>query len=91
MDLDVIFKAYDVRGTVPVQLDEEAARRIGYAFARFTGADRIVIGRDARTSSPVLAAALGDGIRAAGGGVSDLGMITTDMVYFASGHFDLPD
>jgi len=90
MDLDAIFKAYDVRGTVPAQLDEEAARRIGYAFARFTGADRIVIGRDARTSSPVLAAALGDGIRAAGGGVSDLGMITTDMVYFASGHFDLP-
>ena len=90
MDLDAIFKAYDVRGTVPAQLDEEAARRIGYAFARFTGADRIVIGRDARTSSPVLAAALGDGIRAAGGGVNDLGMITTDMVYFASGHFDLP-
>lgn len=90
MDLDAIFKAYDVRGTVPAQLDEEAARRIGYAFARFTGADRIVIGRDARTSSPVLAAALGDGIRAAGGGVSDLGMVTTDMVYFASGHFDLP-
>jgi len=86
----VIFKAYDVRGTVPAQLDEDAARRIGYAFARFTGADRIVIGRDARTSSPVLAAALGDGIRAAGGGVSDLGMVTTDMVYFASGHFDLP-
>jgi len=48
------------------------------------------VGRDARTSSPVLAAALGDGIRAAGGGVSDLGMVTTDMVYFASGHFDLP-
>jgi phosphomannomutase len=90
MDLDAIFKAYDVRGTVPAELDEEAARRIGYAFARFSGADRIVVGRDARTSSPVLAAALGDGIRAAGGGVSDLGMITTDMVYFASGHFDLP-
>jgi phosphomannomutase len=90
MDLDAIFKAYDVRGTVPAELDEEAARRIGYAFARFSGADRTVVGRDARTSSPVLAAALGDGIRAAGGGVVDLGMITTDMVYFASGHFDLP-
>jgi len=90
MDLDAIFKAYDVRGTVPAELDEEAARRIGYAFARFAGADRIVIGRDARTSSPVLAAALGDGIRASGTAVSDLGMITTDMVYFASGHFDTP-
>jgi len=90
MDLDAIFKAYDVRGTVPAELDEEAARRIGYAFARFAGADRIVIGRDARTSSPVLAAALGDGIRASGTAVSDLGMITTDMVYFASGHFNTP-
>ena len=90
MDLDAIFKAYDVRGVVPGELDEEAARRIGYAFARFAGADRIVVGRDARTSSPVLAVGVGDGIRAAGVGVRDLGMITTDMVYFASGHYDLP-
>ncbi len=90
MDLDAIFKAYDVRGVVPTEIDEEAARRIGYAFARFASADRIVIGRDARISSPVLAVALSDGIRSAGVDVSDLGMITTDMAYFASGHFDLP-
>ncbi len=90
MDLDAIFKAYDVRGVVPTEIDEEAARRIGYAFARFASAGRIVIGRDARISSPVLAAALSDGIRSAGVDVSDLGMITTDMAYFASGHFDLP-
>lgn len=90
MDLDVIFKAYDVRGVVPAELDEEAASRIGYAFAKFAATDRIVVGRDARTSSPVLAAGFSDGIRAAGVGVSDLGMITTDMVYFASGYFDVP-
>ena len=90
MDLDAIFKAYDVRGVVPTEIDEEAVRRIGYAFARFASADRIVIGRDARISSPVLGAALSDGIRSAGVDVSDLGMITTDMAYFASGHFDLP-
>ncbi len=90
MNLDAIFKAYDVRGVVPAELDEDGAHRIGSAFARFVDAERIVIGRDARMSSPGLAAALGDGIRAAGVGVDDLGMVTTDMVYFASGHFDLP-
>lgn len=90
MDLDAIFKAYDVRGLVPTEIDEEAVRRIGYAFARFASAGRILIGRDARISSPVLGAALSDGIRSAGVDVSDLGMITTDMAYFGSGHFDLP-
>ena len=90
MDLDAIFKAYDVRGMVPAELDEEAARRIGFAFARFADADRIVVGRDVRSSSPVLAAGIGDGIRAADVDVTDLGMTTTDMVYFASGHLDLP-
>jgi phosphomannomutase len=90
MDLDAIFKAYDVRGMVPDELDAEAARRIGHAFARYTGAPRIAVGRDVRTSSPALAAALSEGIRAAGADVDDLGMITTDMVYFASGHLDEP-
>lgn len=90
MDLDAIFKAYDVRGVVPDELDAEAARRIGYAFARFADAPRIAVGRDVRTSSPVLATALIDGIRAAGVDVDDLGMITTDMVYFAAGHLDEP-
>lgn len=90
MDFDAIFKAYDVRGMVPGELDEEAARRIGYAFATFAGSDRIAVGRDARISSPVLAAAVGDGIRGADVAVADVGMITTDMVYFASGHFDMP-
>ena len=90
MDLQAIFKAYDVRGMVPDELDEDAARRIGFAFARFADAESVVVGRDARTSSPLLAAALHDGIRAAGVRVIDLGMTPTDAVYFASGHFDCP-
>ncbi len=90
MDLAAIFKAYDVRGTVPDQLDDEAARRIGAAFARFTGAPRIGVGHDARTSSPALALAFADGVTAQGVAVDDLGMITTDMVYHAAGALDQP-
>jgi len=88
--MDAIFKAYDVRGLVPEQLDEATARRVGHAFAVFAGSDEIVVGRDARISSPVLGRGLSDGIRAAGTGVVDLGLITTDMVYFASGHLSTP-
>ena len=51
MDLDTIFKAYDVRGLYPTQIDEEAARRIGYGFGTFAAADRIAVGRDCRASS----------------------------------------
>jgi phosphomannomutase len=90
MDLTTIFKAYDIRGTVPDQLDETAARRIGAAFARFAAADRIAVGRDCRESSPALAAALIDGITSQGVSVDDLGMITTDMVYYAAGSLDQP-
>ncbi|MDX1690543.1 MAG: phosphomannomutase/phosphoglucomutase [Acidimicrobiia bacterium] len=90
MDLDAIFKAYDVRGLVPDELDDEAARRIGAAFARFVDADRIAVGRDCRLSSPALADALVEGIVGQGVGVDDLGMITTDMVYFAAGDLDEP-
>ncbi len=90
MNLDSIFKAYDVRGLVPEQLDEDAARRIGSAFAVFAGAPSMVVGRDCRESSPGLAAALTEGVVARGVAVQDLGMITTDMVYFASGALDVP-
>jgi len=90
MDLDTIFKAYDVRGLVPEQLDEEAARRIGGAFARFADAPRIAVGRDCRESSPGLANALIEGIVSQGVAVDDLGMITTDMVYFAAGSLEEP-
>ena len=85
-----IFKAYDIRGTVPEQLNEEAAHRIGAAFARFAGFPRIAVGRDCRESSPGLASALIEGITSQGVHVDDLGMITTDMVYYAAGSLDQP-
>jgi phosphomannomutase len=90
MNFDAIFKAYDVRGIVPDELDAEAARRIGAAFALHTGASAIAVGRDVRESSPELAAAVIAGIRSEGVAVDDLGMITTDMVYFAAGSLDEP-
>ncbi|HHC09296.1 MAG TPA: phosphomannomutase/phosphoglucomutase [Actinobacteria bacterium] len=90
MDLPGIFKAYDVRGLVPAQLDAEAARRIGVGFAEFAGAETIAVGRDCRRSSPVLAEALGDGIVSRGVDVLDVGAITTDMAYFVSGARELP-
>jgi len=85
-----IFKAYDVRGVYPDEIDEDAARRIGDAFARWTGARAVALGRDCRTSSPSLAAAFTDGVNAAGADVVDIGLATTDMLYFASGVLSLP-
>jgi phosphomannomutase len=89
-DLDRIFKAYDVRGVVPDELDEDVARRIGAAFAEFSAAPNIVIGRDCRLSSPDIATALSEGITLRGAGVVDLGLASTDLLYFASGSLDLP-
>ena len=89
-DLDRIFKAYDVRGVVPDDLDEDIARRIGAAFAEWSGGPEVVIGRDCRLSSPDLSAALTDGITSRGIGVIDVGLASTDLLYFASGSLDLP-
>jgi phosphomannomutase len=89
-DLDRIFKAYDVRGVVPDDLDEDIARRIGAAFAEWSGGPDVVIGRDCRLSSPDLSAALMDGITSRGIGVIDVGLASTDLLYFASGSLDLP-
>jgi phosphomannomutase len=88
--LDRIFKAYDIRGIVPDELDAAAARRIGGAFAAWADAPSIVLGRDCRLSSPELAAAIADGVTAAGVDVVDLGLASTDLLYFASGSLDLP-
>ncbi|MFM8999532.1 MAG: phosphomannomutase/phosphoglucomutase [Actinomycetota bacterium] len=85
-----IFKAYDVRGVVPDDLDAGAARRIGTAFARWVDAPAIAIGRDCRVSSPELAEALAAGITAVGTDVVDLGLASTDLLYFASGHLAVP-
>jgi phosphomannomutase len=89
-DLGAIFKAYDVRGVYPDQLDETLARRIGAAFAEFAKAPAVVLGRDARISSPALADAFADGVTGRGTDVIDIGLATTDMLYFASGRLDLP-
>jgi phosphomannomutase len=89
-DLDGIFKAYDVRGVVPDELDATIARRIGAAFASWTHLPAILLGRDCRISSPELAAAFTDGATSVGVDVVDLGLASTDLVYFASGSLDLP-
>jgi phosphomannomutase len=89
-DLDRIFKAYDVRGVVPDDLDADLARRIGGAFAVWTGSSSIVLGRDCRLSSPDLASAIAEGATDRGVDVVDLGLASTDLLYFASGTLDLP-
>ncbi len=85
-----IFKAYDVRGLYPAEIDEAIARDIGRAFVAYLHARRIAVGRDMRLSSPALAAAFIDGARQQGGDVVDFGLVGTDMLYFgvARGGFD---
>jgi phosphomannomutase len=89
-DLRSIFKAYDVRGVYPDAFDEDVASRVGRAFASWVESDRIVMGRDCRLSSPSLAAAFADGAMSMGVGIADLGLATTDLLYFASGRLSLP-
>jgi phosphomannomutase len=88
--LDDVFKAYDIRGTVPEQLDADLAHSVGAAFAAFTGAASILVGRDMRPSSVDLSRAFAEGATAQGADVVDLGMTSTDELYFASGHLDAP-
>jgi phosphomannomutase len=78
-----IFKAYDIRGLYPSEIDEAAARKIGRAFVAYLGARRIGVSRDMRVSSPGIAAAFIEGARAQGSDVVDYGMCATDMLYFA--------
>ncbi len=90
MSLDAIFKAYDIRGLYPDEIDEALARRIGNAFAHFTGAQHLVVGHDMRPSSVPLAAAFIEGATLAGADVTDVGLCSTDLVYFAAGQLDAP-
>ncbi len=78
-----IFKAYDIRGSYPDELNEDIARRIGSAFVRYLGSGKIVMGRDMRLSSPALARAFMDGALSAGCDVTDVGMVTTPLLYYA--------
>jgi phosphomannomutase len=88
--LDIVFKAYDVRGTVPDQLDARQCRAVGWGFARFAGAERILVARDMRESGIELSEAFSAGARAAGVGVVDIGLASTDLLYYASGKLQLP-
>jgi len=81
-----VFKAYDVRGLVPEQIDEPLARATGRAHAQVTGAATVVVGHDMRPSSPGLASAFAAGATEAGADVVMIGLASTDMLYFASGH-----
>lgn len=83
-----IFGAYDVRGIYPDTLDEDAAYRIGRAFVQYLGVPTVAVGRDMRVSSPALAGAVIRGITDQGADAVDLGMTTTDELYFAVGKFN---
>ncbi len=89
-DLSGIVKAYDIRGVVGAQLDADVVRDIGAAFARLVGGAAVVVGHDMRDSSPGLAAAFAEGVNGQGLDVVSIGLASTDMLYFASGHLDLP-
>ncbi len=78
-----IFKAYDVRGLYPSEVNEDAARQIGRGFVSYLQAKRIAVSRDMRLSSPSVAAAFIEGARAQGADVVDYGMMGTDMMYYA--------
>jgi phosphomannomutase len=78
-----IFKAYDIRGIYPTELDETAAYKIGRAFVTFLGVDRVIVGRDMRLSGPQIFKAVTDGIQDQGADVIDIGLVSTDQYYFA--------
>jgi phosphomannomutase len=84
-----IFKAYDIRGIAPDQINREVARRVGHAFVEYLGARHIAVGRDVRTSSPEIASGFIEGARGQGCDVTDLGVVGTDMLYFQVGDADL--
>ena len=88
--LDAIVKAYDVRGTTPDQMNDDVARALGVGFATFTGARSIVVARDMRQTGESLVMAFADGANSCGVDIIDLGLASTDMVYFAAGTLDMP-
>ncbi len=88
--LDAIVKAYDIRGTVPDQLDADVAHALGVAFASFTKAPHIVVAQDMRPSGPELVDAFARGVMEQGIDVVLLGLASTDLLYFAAGRLDAP-
>lgn len=86
---DKIFKAYDIRGLYPQEINGEIVEKIGLAFVNHFKLKKVMVGRDGRISSPELAKAVIEGIRRAGADVTDIGIISTDMIYFASSVYDI--
>ena len=84
-----VFKAYDVRGIHPTEIDEDGAYRVGRAFVERFGLRRIAVGRDMRLSAPTMTAAVIDGAADGGATVLDLGMVGTEMLYYAVGELAL--
>jgi phosphomannomutase len=92
--LDAVFKAYDIRGLAPEQLDADLSAAVGAAFAAFVaesdGADRVIVARDMRPTGPELVQAFAEGVLSQGLDVLDVGLSSTDMLYFAAGSLDAP-
>jgi len=88
MDLSC-FKAYDLRGRIPDQLNPELAEKIGRAYVEVTGARKVIVGYDIRLSSPEIAESLSKGLMAAGADVYDIGLCGTEQVYFATSHYEM--
>jgi len=88
--LDHIVKAYDVRGTTPDQMNEEVAFALGVAFAEFVRTTSVIVARDMRTTGEALSQAFSRGVQSRGINVIDLGLASTDLVYFAAGVLDAP-
>jgi phosphomannomutase len=87
-----IFKAYDIRGLYPDALNEDVARQVGRAYVHYLGlsGSRVVVGRDMRLSGEVLEEAFVEGVTEAGADVLDIGLVSTDALYFAVGHLGEP-
>ena len=90
MVLDSIVKAYDIRGTTPDQMNDEVAYALGVAFADFVGAPLVIVARDMRTTGESLVAAFSDGVTSRGVNILNLGLASTDLVYFAAGSLNAP-
>ncbi len=94
-DLQTIVKAYDIRGTYPDQIDGDTCRALGVGFAQYIRTvepetTEVVVARDMRPSGPELTAAFADGVQSQGLDVLDIGLASTDMIYFASGSLNMP-
>jgi phosphomannomutase len=88
--LDQIVKAYDVRGTTPDQMNEDVAFALGVGFAEFVRTSSVIVARDMRTTGEALSQAFSRGVQSRGINVVDLGLASTDLVYFAAGVLDAP-